>query len=55
MRGRAQLAALYRKNGQIREAEAVEAQLLKLLAVADADYPLLLELRGRAGTPTRAD
>jgi tetratricopeptide (TPR) repeat protein len=54
-RGRAQLARLYRKNGQTGEAEAVESQLLKLLAVADADYPLLLELRGRTGAPTRAD
>jgi hypothetical protein len=38
MRGRAELARLYRKNGQIREAEAIEAHLLKLLAVADADH-----------------
>jgi tetratricopeptide (TPR) repeat protein len=47
MRSRAHLARLYRKNGQIREAEAVEAQLLKLLAVADPDYPLLKELEAR--------
>jgi hypothetical protein len=48
LEGRAQLARLYRKNGQVREAEAVEAQMSKLLALADPDYPLLLELRERA-------
>jgi serine/threonine-protein kinase len=47
MRHYAQLGRLYRKNGQTREAEAVEAHLLKLLTVADPDYPLLLELRAR--------
>jgi tetratricopeptide (TPR) repeat protein len=47
MRHRSQLARLYRKNGQTREAEAVEAHLLKLLAVADPHYPLPLELRAR--------
>ena len=47
MRHRSQLARLYRKNGQTREAEAVEAHLLKLLTVADQDYRLLLELRAR--------
>jgi hypothetical protein len=45
---RAHLARLYRKKGQIREAEAVEAHLLKLLAVADPDVPLLRELRSRS-------
>jgi hypothetical protein len=34
-----QLARLYRKNHQVREAEAVEAHLRTLLAVADPDYP----------------
>jgi serine/threonine-protein kinase len=52
MRGRAQLARLYRKNGQFREAEAIEAQLLKLLAVADPDYPLLKELQARQSQST---
>ena len=42
--GRVQLARLYRKNHQVREAEAVEAHLRTLLAVADPDYPLLKEL-----------
>jgi len=44
MHGRVLLARLYRKNRQFREAEAVEAHLRKLLAVADPDYPLLKEL-----------
>jgi serine/threonine-protein kinase len=48
MRHRAQLARLYRKNGQLREAEAVEAHLRTLLAVADPDYPMLKELNTRA-------
>jgi serine/threonine-protein kinase len=47
MRNRAQLARLYRKNGQLREAEAVEAHLLKLLALADPDYALIKELNAR--------
>ena len=46
-RDRAQLARLYRKNGQEAEARAIESHLLKLLAVADADHPLLGELRAR--------
>ena len=50
MAGRAHLARLYRKIGRGREAEAIEAHLLKLLAVADADFPLLQELRARQKT-----
>jgi hypothetical protein len=45
MRGRALLARLYRLNGQAPEAEAVEAHLRKLLALADPDHPLLVRLR----------
>jgi serine/threonine-protein kinase len=45
--GRAQLARLYRKNGQDEKAREVEAHLLKLLAMADADHPLVKELRAR--------
>jgi len=45
---RAVLARLYRKKGQLREAEAIEAHLLKLLALADPDFPLLQELRARS-------
>ena len=44
---RAQLARLYRKSGQEAEARAIESHLLKLLALADADQPLLRELRAR--------
>jgi serine/threonine-protein kinase len=47
MTGRAHLARLYRKTGRGREAEAVEAHLLKLLAHADSNFPLLRELRAR--------
>ena len=45
LRSNAQLARLYRKNGQEQKAIAVEDRLLKQLAVADADHPLLMELR----------
>ncbi len=44
--GDAQLARLYRKSGEARARE-IEARLLKLLAAADADHPLVLELRSR--------
>jgi tetratricopeptide (TPR) repeat protein len=47
LHGRAQLARLYRKNGQNDRAREVEAHLLKLLAMADADHPLVQELRAR--------
>ena len=47
LRAVAQLARLYRKNGKEAKARAIEAQLMKLLAHADADHPLVLELRGR--------
>lgn len=36
---------MYRKNGQEAKARAIEAQLAKLLASADAGHPLVLELR----------
>ena len=43
----AQLARLYRKNGDEAKARVIEDRLLKLLAVADTDHPLLKELRAR--------
>jgi tetratricopeptide (TPR) repeat protein len=43
----AQLARLYRKNGDEAKARVLEDRLLKLLAVADTDHPLLKELRAR--------
>jgi predicted Zn-dependent protease len=39
------LARLYRKAGRAPDAQRIEAELLKLLAVADPDHPLLLELQ----------
>ena len=41
------LARLYRKNGEEPKARVIEERLLKLLAVADTDHPLLEELRAR--------
>ena len=43
----AQLARLYRKNGNEAKARVIDERLLKLLAVADTDHPLLEELRAR--------
>jgi hypothetical protein len=43
MLNRARLARLYRKTGNVGKAEGVEAHLLKLLALADPDFPLLQE------------
>jgi hypothetical protein len=36
-----------RRNGQEVKARAIEAHLLKLLAAADADHPLVVELGRR--------
>ena len=47
VRANAQLARLYRKSGEEAKAREIEARLLKLLAAADADHPLVLELRGQ--------
>ncbi len=33
--------------GRIKEADAIDAELLKLLAVADADHPVLMRLKAR--------
>jgi hypothetical protein len=44
MRNQGRLAKLYRKAGRVEDAERVEAELRKLLADADADYPLLVQL-----------
>jgi len=43
----ARLARLYRESGQEPKARVIEERLLKLLAVADTDHPLLKELRAR--------
>jgi tetratricopeptide (TPR) repeat protein len=44
LRSRFELARLYRSVGRVEDARAVEADLRKLLALADADHPILLEL-----------
>jgi DNA-binding winged helix-turn-helix (wHTH) protein/tetratricopeptide (TPR) repeat protein len=44
MRNQVQLAQLYRKVGRVEDARKVEAELLKLLALADPDHPILLQL-----------
>ncbi len=39
------LARLYRRAGRMADAQKLETELLNLLALADADHPILLELR----------
>ena len=55
LRARERLASLYRQTGRVSDAEAVEAELLQLLAVADDDHPIKrrLEHRGATGTGVR--
>jgi tetratricopeptide (TPR) repeat protein len=45
LENRLELARLYRGVGRGRDAQVVEAELSKLLALADSDHPILLELR----------
>ena len=47
LRASAQLASLYHGNGQEDRAQAIEAQLARLLAHADADHPLAAQLKAR--------
>ncbi|MEX1246706.1 MAG: hypothetical protein WEF99_18325 [Thermoanaerobaculia bacterium] len=49
LRTRLALARLYRRVGRFEDARAVEADLSKLLALADADHPMLLELERLRG------
>jgi hypothetical protein len=49
VRTQALLATLYRQNGQLEQARAIERALLEALAMADDDYPLLRELKSMAG------
>ena len=44
---RNRLANLYRSMGRAKEADVIDAELLKLLAVADRDHPVLLRLKAR--------
>ena len=48
--GRAELARLYRKAGQDRDAVVIESELRTLLALADADHRVLVDLRARGGS-----
>jgi tetratricopeptide (TPR) repeat protein len=50
LRNRLQLAKLYRRVGRAADAQTVEAELSKLLAVADPDHPILIELRRLQGS-----
>jgi tetratricopeptide (TPR) repeat protein len=45
LRDRLELAKLYRGVGRVADAQVVEAELSKLLALADPDHPILLEVR----------
>ncbi len=45
MRDEMDLAQLYRRLGRIQDAEKIENELRKLLAYADPDFPLLVELK----------
>jgi DNA-binding winged helix-turn-helix (wHTH) protein/tetratricopeptide (TPR) repeat protein len=49
------LAQLYRKVGRLQDAQRIEAELRELLANADADFPMLVQLKRlqeQAATPT---
>lgn len=48
MQNQVRLAQLYRRLGRAAEAEEVEAELDKLLAVADPDHPIRIQLQERA-------
>lgn len=47
LRDELELANVYRKLGRVLEAEKVEDELRKMLIYADADHPILLELKKR--------
>lgn len=51
MRGQWRLAQLYRKVGREQEAQKIEAEMLKLLAYADPDHPILLQLQRWQNSP----
>ena len=44
MRDELDLARLYRRLNRVKDAQTIEGELRKLLAYADPDYPMLLEL-----------
>jgi hypothetical protein len=47
LRTELQLADLYRAMGRVAEAEKIEDELRKMLIYADADHPLLVQLKQR--------
>jgi serine/threonine-protein kinase len=47
IRVREPLADLYRAMGRFKEADEIDGDLLKLLAVADADHPVLARIKAR--------
>ena len=53
LRDQVRLAALYRKAGRQTEALKVESELLKLLALADPDHPILRQLRAAQLTASK--
>ena len=44
---RNELAELYDASGRVKQAKAVDAELMKLLAVADEDHPVLVKVKAR--------
>lgn len=54
MRDQIELARLYRRLGRVQDAEKIENELRKLLAYADPDFPILLELNKLQDTSTIA-
>ena len=55
MRDQMDLAGLYRRLDRVQDAVRIEDELRKLLAYADPDYPMLLELRRLQSSPSLAD
>ncbi len=47
------LAQLYRRMGRVQDAEKIESELRKLLAFADPDFPMLVELNKLKSTPLK--
>ena len=45
MRDQMDLARLYRRMGRVKDAQKIESELRSLLAYADPDFPMLVELK----------